>query len=126
MEVLRAIVILPIWMGAWAQLVGMPIAWARIRRMEAWRDRPGNVRRIDVLAKLVLPATAASIVLGWLVILVAAVGGLGFSGVALLFLLVAAPLAFVPWLVMRRNLAGLPAMIAEASAERTRRLSGRG
>jgi hypothetical protein len=110
-EILRAIFITPIWMGASAQLIGMPIAWLRVRKTQAWRGRPGNVRRIDVLAKFMLPATACAIVWGWAVTLVALLGGLGFSDGALLFLLFAGPLAFVPWLVARRDLGLLPAMV---------------
>ena len=124
-EILRAIFITPIWMGGWAQLIGMPIAWLRVRRTPAWRERPGNVRRIDVLAKFVLPATACAIVWGWALTLVAGLGGLGFSDGALLFLLFVGPLVFVPWLVARRDPARLSAMVRDASAERTRRLSGR-
>lgn len=32
-----------------AQVVGVPTAWLRLRRTEAWANRPRDVRRLDLL-----------------------------------------------------------------------------
>jgi hypothetical protein len=97
------------WMGGWAQLIGLPIAWLRVRRSPAWANRPAGVRRIDLLAGYVLGPTMATVIWGWAVILLAAVGGFGLSDATLLILMFGAPLVFVPWAVLqldRGRLAG--------------------
>ena len=119
-QLIGALAISTIWMGAWAQLIGMPIAWSRLRRTRAWADRPEGVRRIELLADFVIAPTAASIVWGWLVILLAAIGGL--SGGALLVVMFGAPAIFVPWAVVNLNVARFPHV---AERVRQRKLSGR-
>ena len=103
LQLLGALAISVVWMGAWAQLIGMPIAWLRLRRSGAWAERPAGVRRIDLLAAYVARPTIAAVVWGWVVILVAEVGGLGFSGPTLAVLAYGAPLIFVPWAVLQRD-----------------------
>ena len=119
-QLIGALAISTIWMGAWAQLIGMPIAWSRLRRTRAWADRPEGVRRIELLADFVIAPTAASIVWGWLVILLAAIGGL--SGGALLVVMFGAPAIFVPWAVVNLNVARFPHV---AERVRQRKLAGR-
>ena len=120
-QLISALAISTIWMGAWAQLIGMPIAWSRLRRTRAWAEpaRRG-VRRIELLADFVIAPTAASMVWGWLVILLAAIGGL--SGGALLVVMFGAPAIFVPWAVVNLNVARFPHV---AERVRQRKLSGR-
>jgi hypothetical protein len=51
----------------------------------------------------------ATVIWGWAVILLAAVGGFGLSDATLLILMFGAPLVFVPWAVLqldRGRLAG--------------------
>jgi hypothetical protein len=33
----------------WSELIGLPVAWLRVRRTSAWRKRPRQVRRIALL-----------------------------------------------------------------------------
>jgi hypothetical protein len=108
LQVFGALGVSVIWMGAWAQLIGIPTAWLRLRGLRAWADRPEGIRRLDLLAEFVIAPTAASILWGWLVILVAAIGGLGLSGGALAVVMFGAPAIFVPWAVMNLNLARFP------------------
>ncbi len=100
-ELLSGLAVSVIWMGGWAQLIGMPIAWRRLRGTAAWVERPAEVRRIDLFAAYLARPTLATVVWGWLVILVAAIGGLGLSDVAILVLMFGAPLIFVPWAVLQ-------------------------
>ncbi len=118
-QLIGALAISTIWMGAWAQLIGMPIAWSRLHRTRAWADRPEGIRRIELLADFVIAPTAASIVWGWLVILLAAIGGL--SGGALAVVMFGAPAIFVPWAVVNLNVARFPHV---AERVRQRKLSG--
>jgi hypothetical protein len=108
-------------MGAWAQLIGIPIVWMRLRDQRAWADRPEGIRRFDLLAEFAIAPTAASVVWGWLVILAAATGGLGLSGGALAVVMFGAPAIFVPWAVVNLNLARFPHV---AERIRERKLSG--
>jgi hypothetical protein len=119
LQLLGALAISVIWMGAWAQLIAIPIAWLRLRSLRAWADRPQGIRRIDLLAEFVIAPTAAAVVWGWLVILVAAIGGLGLSGGALAVVMFGAPAIFVPWAVVNLNVARFP-HIAERVRERKR------
>jgi hypothetical protein len=115
-----------IWMGAYAQLLGMPVAWVRLRKRPAWRKRPSGVRRIDLLAAFVLGPTALSVVWGWAVLAIAAIGGLGFSGGALLALLFGAPVIFVPWAVFRLDTERLPRLVEDASRRQEEKRARRG
>jgi hypothetical protein len=33
----------------WAELIGLPVAWFRLKRTSVWRKRPPQVRRIALL-----------------------------------------------------------------------------
>ena len=90
-----------IWVGGWAQLIGIPIAWIRLRHRPAWTERPKGLRRIELLAEFVVVPTAAAIVWGWLVLLVAAVGGLGVSTHSMALLMFGAPAIIVPLAVLQ-------------------------
>jgi hypothetical protein len=107
LELLSSLGISVIWMGGWAQLIGMPIAWLRLRGTGSWEERPEGVRRIDLLAAHLARPTAAAVVWGWLVIIAAALGGLGLSGGALAAIMFGAPLVFVPWAVLQLDREGL-------------------
>ena len=122
LQLLADLAISVIWMGAWAQLIGMPIAWKRLHRTRAWADRPEGVRRIELLADFIITPTAASIVWGWLIILLAAVGVLGHSGGALVLVMFGVPAIFVPWAVLNLNLSKFP---RAAERVRQRKLAGR-
>jgi hypothetical protein len=100
-ELLRAMVMAVVWMGAYAQLLGMPVAWLRLRRTPGWERRPDELRRIDLLAEFILGPTILTIAWGWLALIVAAFGGIDFSGGALLVVMWGAPVLFVPSTVLR-------------------------
>jgi hypothetical protein len=107
-----------IWMGAYAQLLGMPVAWLRLRKTPAWRDRPKELRRIDLLAKFIVGPTVLTIIWGWLGLTVAALGGLGLSGGALLVVICGGPAIFVPWLVLRLDASRFPRIVEESRRTR--------
>jgi hypothetical protein len=106
-----------IFMGAYAQLLGMPIAWLRLRRTAPWRERPHGVRRIDLLADFIIWATVVSIAWGTLVVLADA-AGLGLSTAALLVILRGGPAIFVPWLVLQLDPGRLEAIVEEKKREK--------
>ena len=123
MEALRTLgqfAMLVIWMGGWAQLLGMPVAWLRLRRTAAWENRPDGLRRVDLLARFISGVTAVTVVWGLAVGIVAAFGGGGFSGGALYLVLFGAPVIFVPWWVLQQDIDGFPRMVEEARLARER------
>jgi hypothetical protein len=124
-EVVKAFAVNVIWMGGWAQLLGMPVAWLRLRKTPAWRERPEGVRGIDLLAQFILGPTALTIAWGWLVLIAAVLGGFGFSGVALLVVMFGAPVIFVPWLVLQLRIDRFPRLVQEARDRRERKLNRR-
>lgn len=126
LDFLAAMATAAIWMGAYAQLVGMPMAWFCLRKLPAWRERPDGLRGIDLLAEFILGPTALTILWGWAILAVAAVGGLGFSGGALLAVLFGAPAIFVPWVVLQLDIGRFPGVVDGASRRRERKLARRG
>jgi hypothetical protein len=119
-ELLVAMAKALIWMGAYAQLLGMPVAWLRIRNTTAWRNRPANLRRIDVLANFTIRPTVFTILWGWVMLAVAAAGGLGLSGATLIALILGAPAIFVPWAVLQLDLDRFPNAVEETRQRRER------
>jgi hypothetical protein len=110
-----------LWMGGFSQLLGMPIAWLRVRKTDAWRSRPRGVRRIDLLARFIRPATHT--MLAWSVPVLAAcwIGALiGWPGVTVgaAIVLVASPFLIVPWVVIEADVDDLPGLAAELGDER--------
>lgn len=94
-------------LGAYAQLIGMPIVWLRLRRSAEWRAVAG-MRKIDLLARLLDVPTALTIVWGYLALLaVAAVDG---TAIAYAVVIYGPPLVFVTAMA----LAIQPEEIAEA------------
>ena len=106
-----------IFMGAFAQLLGMPIAWLRLRGTAAWRERPEGIRRIDLLADFIIGATVLSIAWGTVVVLADAVG-LDLSTAAMLVILLGGPAIFVPWLVLQLDTGRLTAIVEEKRREK--------
>src|SRR5262249_4299544 len=100
------------WMGAWAQLLGMPVAWLRLRRTPAWRERPQGARGVDLLAMFLARVTAVTIVWGLALAILAAVGGAGLSGGALYLVLFGGPVIFVPWWVVQQDTDELPRIVS--------------
>jgi hypothetical protein len=37
----------------WAELLGVPVAWLKLRKTVVWESRPPDVRRIDLLSRYV-------------------------------------------------------------------------
>jgi hypothetical protein len=110
-----------IWFGGLAQLIGMPIAWLRLRKTDGWKNRPAGVRRIDLLAGFIREAVDLAIVWTFLAVLVILASTvLGWSGVALgaAILLFAGPLLFVPWIVLRLDVSRFPEVV-EGARRRT-------
>lgn len=110
-----------IWFGGLAQLIGMPIAWLRLRKTDGWKNRPGGVRRIDLLAGFIREAVDLTIVWTFLAVLAILTAMLlGWSGLALgaAILLVAGPLLFVPWIVLRLDLSRFPEVAEQVRLRR--------
>jgi hypothetical protein len=124
-ELFRAMVMAIIWMGAYAQLLGMPVAWLRLRKTAAWEGRPDDVRRIDLLAEFILGPTVLTIAWGWLALIFMAVGGLGLSNMTLLVVMWGAPIIFVPWMVLRLDQGRFPELIEKMKERRERKLAKR-
>ncbi len=106
-----------IFVGGMAQLIGMPIAWLRLRKTDAWRDRPRNLRRIDLLAGFIREAVDLTIVWTCLFILIILASLLvGWQGVTLgaFILLFAGPLLFVPWIVLALDVGRFPEVVEAA------------
>lgn len=114
-----------IWMGAYAQLIGMPVAWLRLRDTRAWKNRPAEVRRIDLLAEFIIGPTVLAILWGWLGLVIIALGGLGFSAAALLVVISGAPLIFVPWAVLRLEVNRFPQTVEKVRERHARKLARR-
>jgi len=36
--------------AVWAELIGVPVAWLKLRRTQVWIERPPHARRLDLLA----------------------------------------------------------------------------
>jgi hypothetical protein len=44
-----------LWVAAISELVGLPVAWVKVRRTRAWCERPRDVRGIDLLESYIRP-----------------------------------------------------------------------
>jgi hypothetical protein len=95
-ELLLALIKAVVWVGGWSQLVGMPIAWLRVRRSPAWKERPRFARGIDVLAELLLRPTVVAIGLAWLALSVIAIGDLDLPAVVSAALIFGPAILLVP------------------------------
>lgn len=56
-----------LWGAAISELVGLPVAWAKVRRTRAWRERPRDVRGIDLLERFIRPILWET---GWVALVV--------------------------------------------------------
>lgn len=61
-----------------AELVGVPVAWMRLRRTGEWANRPEGMRSLELLARFVKPVTGFAAAWG----LVVALSALVAAGVA--------------------------------------------
>ena len=110
-ELLVAFVEAVVWIGGWSQIVGMPVAWLRVRRSRPWLDRPDHVRRIDLLAELILLPTIAAIALAWMTLIVILVGDFEPSSVQYLALIWGPATVLVPMAAWRTDAARLESVI---------------
>jgi hypothetical protein len=71
-----------LWVAAVSELVGLPVAWWKVRGTTAWRQRPRDVRGIDLLESYIRPIVmeAGLFALGVLVFLAALIWLLGLTG----------------------------------------------
>ncbi len=63
MDVFRAI----FFYGFVAELIGVPVAWFRVRKLEAWKDRPEDPGPLSLLSLYISKVTAMLILWGILV-----------------------------------------------------------
>jgi hypothetical protein len=113
LELLVALVKAVVWIGGYSQLVGMPVAWLRLRRSPAWTDRPARVRWIDLLADFITRPTVIAIAYAWVVIAVVALTGLDLSAAQYLALIWGPPTVFVPIAVLRLDTGRFPDLVEE-------------
>lgn len=52
-----------------AELIGVPAAWLRLRATPEWSDRPADVKRIDLLSRYVARITGLASVWAFIVAL---------------------------------------------------------
>jgi hypothetical protein len=57
-----------------AELVGVPVAWVRLRNTEFWSNRPEGVRSLDLLSRFVRPVTGFAAVWALVIALGAVLG----------------------------------------------------
>jgi hypothetical protein len=74
-----------LWVAAISELVGLPMAWRKVRRTRAWQERPRDVRGIDLLESYIRPILWET---GWVALFVLGLGalltwGLGLTGTPL-------------------------------------------
>jgi hypothetical protein len=62
-----------LWVAAISELVGLPVAWAKVRHTRAWRERPRGLRGVDLLESYIRPILWEA---GWVAVVVLAVGAL--------------------------------------------------
>jgi hypothetical protein len=103
---LSSLALLWIPLGAYAQLLGMPIAWLKVRRTRRWRER--EERGIDLLAALLRDPTGLTIAWGYATVLTAIALG-GEPPLAYQAVIWGPPLLFVPAMAISVNLGDLPA-----------------
>jgi hypothetical protein len=60
----------------WSGLLGVLVAWIKLRRTDVWVRRPDNVRSLDLLLTFTRPITGASTIFGAFVGLAIFLGGL--------------------------------------------------
>lgn len=113
-DVLLALVKAVVWIGGWSQLVGVPVAWLRVRRSPAWTERPDEVRRIDLLADFIRRPTVLAILWTWFILVVVALGDFEISTVEYLALIWGPPTVFVPMTVLRLDISRFPEVVDEA------------
>jgi hypothetical protein len=119
-----------LWVAAVAELVGLPVAWWKLRRTEAWRRRPRDVRAVDLLESYIRPilwetGPVAVAVLALVALLTWALG-LGdtvAAGVAASLVLLA-PAALVGVAVSRLDPREFERVVAERQAAAGRSRSG--
>jgi drug/metabolite transporter superfamily protein YnfA len=58
---------LPFIAAVLAELIGLPFAWLRLRKSEAWAKRPPGVRRLDLLTAFTAKITGLLAGLGALI-----------------------------------------------------------
>jgi hypothetical protein len=119
-----------LWVAAVAELVGLPVAWWKLRRTEAWQGRPRDVRAVDLLESYIRPILwetgPVAIVVLVLVALLTWALGLGdtaAAGVAACLVLLI-PAALVGVAVSRLDPCGFERVVAERQAAAGRSRSG--
>jgi hypothetical protein len=60
----------------WSELLGVLVAWVKLRRTDVWTGRPDTVRSLDLLVAFTGPITLASAIFGAFVGLAIFLGGL--------------------------------------------------
>jgi len=105
---LASLALLYIWVGGLCQLVGMPVAWWRLRNTPAWLERDPGRSRLGLLAHYMSPVTVRAVAWSYAVAVVLLLAGLVFpvdsddlAGVVFALLVVGVPVVATPFAVAR-------------------------
>jgi hypothetical protein len=105
---LASLAVLDIWVGGLCQLVGMPVAWWRLRTTTAWRGRDHGESRLGILARYMRPVTVRAICWSFLVAAALLIAGVLFPqdrgdtvGIVFALLVFGVPVAVTPFAVAR-------------------------
>lgn len=105
---IASIAVLDIWVGGLCQLVGMPVAWWRLRGTPAWRERDPRQARLVILARYMRPVTVRAVSWSFVAAVGLLIAGVIFPqdgsdtvGIALVLLVFGVPIAVTPFAVAR-------------------------
>lgn len=116
-ELLLALVEAVVWIGGWSQLIGMPVAWLRLRKSPAWIERPPELRRIDLLSDFVMRPIHVAILWAWVTISVVVLADPDLSAGQFVALIWGPPTIFVPIAVLRLDTGRFPALVREKARQ---------
>lgn len=111
MQILRAVlplfgigIFFFLWVAGVSELVGLPVAWMKVRRTRAWRERPRDVRGIDLLERFIRPIIWET---GWVALVALALSALLTWSLGLADTLAAAVVIYSSVLLIPAILAGV-------------------
>jgi hypothetical protein len=108
-----------LWVAAISEVVGLPVAWWKVRRTTAWRERPRGVRGIDLLESYIRPILweTGPLALALLLLVAALIWLLGLTGTAIAAgaysLVLVVPAALVGVAVSRLDRDDFEAVVAD-------------
>jgi hypothetical protein len=104
-----------VWIGGWSMLVGLPLAWLRLRGSRAWVGRPDEGRSLDLmlLGEFVHRTVWVAILWAWLTLVALEISDWEVSSIEYLFLIWGPPTVFVPCAVLSLDVGRFPRIVEE-------------